>query len=72
MKLRTLSKECLMLILITDLLLKKSLDSISDDELVERVTELAVLLQNSLDILTDKENLKEAMSRFPGSHVLVW
>ncbi|KAF3629584.1 hypothetical protein FXO38_24335, partial [Capsicum annuum] len=52
--------------------ISNSQDSISDDELVERVTELAVLLQNSLDILTDKENLKEAMSRFPGSHVLVW
>ncbi|KAG5623196.1 hypothetical protein H5410_008414 [Solanum commersonii] len=41
--------------------------SISDDELVERVTELAVLVQNSLDILTDKDCLQEAMSRFPGS-----
>ncbi|KAL3377797.1 hypothetical protein AABB24_003944 [Solanum stoloniferum] len=41
--------------------------SISDDELVERVTELAVLVQNSLDILTDKDSLQEAMSKFPGS-----
>ncbi|PHU26847.1 hypothetical protein BC332_05179 [Capsicum chinense] len=44
-----------------------SQDSISDDELMERVTELAVLVQNSLDILTDKDSLQEAMSRFPGS-----
>ncbi|PHT56383.1 hypothetical protein CQW23_04869 [Capsicum baccatum] len=44
-----------------------SQDSISDDELVERVTELAVLVQNSLDILTDKDSLQEAMSRFPVS-----
>ncbi|PHU25080.1 hypothetical protein BC332_03412 [Capsicum chinense] len=49
-----------------------SQDSISDDELVERVTELAVLLQNSLDILTYKHSLQEAISRFPGSHALVW
>ncbi|KAH0701193.1 hypothetical protein KY284_015408 [Solanum tuberosum] len=41
--------------------------SILDDELVERVTELAVLVQNSLDILTDKDSLQEAMSKFPGS-----
>lgn len=41
--------------------------SISDDELVERVKELAVLVQNSLVILTDKDSLQEAMSKFPGS-----
>ncbi|MCE0482070.1 hypothetical protein HAX54_040461 [Datura stramonium] len=41
--------------------------SISDDELVGRVTELAVLAQNSIDILTDKDSLQEAMSKFPGS-----
>ncbi|XP_060194745.1 uncharacterized protein LOC132623946 [Lycium barbarum] len=41
--------------------------SISDDELVERVTDLAVLVQNSIDILTDKDSLQEAMSKFPGS-----
>ncbi|KAK4347593.1 hypothetical protein RND71_033932 [Anisodus tanguticus] len=40
--------------------------SISDDELVERVTELAVLVQNSINILTDKDSLQEAMSKFPG------
>ncbi|KAK4368203.1 hypothetical protein RND71_011995 [Anisodus tanguticus] len=40
--------------------------SISDDELIERVTELAVLVQNSRDILTDKDSLQEAMSKFPG------
>ncbi|KAJ8567704.1 hypothetical protein K7X08_019912 [Anisodus acutangulus] len=44
--------------------------SISDDELVERVTELAVLVQNSIDILTDKDSLQEAMSKFPGSEVI--
>ncbi|CAN4083567.1 unnamed protein product [Withania somnifera] len=41
--------------------------SISDDELVERVKELAVLVQKSMDILTDKDSLQEAMSNFPGS-----
>ncbi|XP_055803338.1 uncharacterized protein LOC129872376 isoform X2 [Solanum dulcamara] len=44
-----------------------SQDSTSDDELVERVTDLAVLVQNSLDILTDKDSLQKAMSKFPGS-----
>nr|XP_016489298.1 PREDICTED: uncharacterized protein LOC107809219 [Nicotiana tabacum] len=39
----------------------------SDDELAERVTELAVLVQNSLDILNDKDSLREAMSKFIGS-----
>ncbi|PHT45965.1 hypothetical protein CQW23_15123 [Capsicum baccatum] len=48
-----------------------SQDSISDDELVERVTKLAVQLQNSLDILTDKDSLQEAMSRFPCSGLVV-
>ncbi|PHT34333.1 hypothetical protein CQW23_26133 [Capsicum baccatum] len=32
---------------------------------------ISVLVQNSLDILTDKDNLQEEMSRFPGSHALV-
>ncbi|OIT21718.1 PREDICTED: uncharacterized protein LOC109218546 isoform X1 [Nicotiana attenuata] len=41
--------------------------STSDDELADRVTELALLVKNSLDILTDKDSLQEAMSKFPGS-----
>ncbi|PHT48283.1 hypothetical protein CQW23_12491 [Capsicum baccatum] len=33
---------------------------------------VSMLVQNSLDILTDKGSLQEAMSRFPGSYALVW
>lgn len=41
-------------------------DSISNDELAEKVTELAVKVQNSVDILSEAESLLEEMAKFPG------
>lgn len=41
--------------------------SISDDELAERVAQLAVQVQKSINILTDGDSLLEAMSKFPGA-----
>lgn len=43
-------------------------DSISDDELSERITQLAILVKDSIDVLTETDSLQETMVRkFPGS-----
>ncbi|KAG5614148.1 hypothetical protein H5410_013972 [Solanum commersonii] len=39
--------------------------SISDDELAKKVAQLAVQVQKSINILTDRDSLLEAMSKFP-------
>ncbi|XP_049394306.1 uncharacterized protein LOC125858543 isoform X2 [Solanum stenotomum] len=41
--------------------------SISDDELAKKVAQLAVQVQKSINILTDRDSLLEAMSKFPGA-----
>ncbi|KAF3627983.1 putative G2/mitotic-specific cyclin-1-like [Capsicum annuum] len=41
--------------------------SISDDELAKKVAQLAVQAQKSINILTDRDCLLEAMSNFPGA-----
>ncbi|KAL3341233.1 hypothetical protein AABB24_025670 [Solanum stoloniferum] len=41
--------------------------SISEDELAKKVAQLAVQVQKSINILTDRDSLLEAMSKFPGS-----
>lgn len=41
--------------------------SISDDELAKNVAQLAVQVQKSINILTDRDSLLEAMSKFPGA-----
>ncbi|MCE3217205.1 hypothetical protein HAX54_011037 [Datura stramonium] len=41
--------------------------SISDDELAKKVAQLAVQVQKSINILTDRDSLLDAMSMFPGN-----
>ncbi|KAK4733310.1 hypothetical protein R3W88_007571 [Solanum pinnatisectum] len=41
--------------------------SISEDELAKKVAQLAVQVQKSINILTDRDSLLEAMSKFPGA-----
>ncbi|KAK3005925.1 hypothetical protein RJ639_017798, partial [Escallonia herrerae] len=41
-------------------------DFISDDVLAEKVAELALLVQDSVNILTDADSLLQTMERFPG------
>ncbi|CAK9164938.1 unnamed protein product [Ilex paraguariensis] len=46
--------------------ISEACEFISDDELAERVIQLASLVQDSIDILTDEDSLLETMARFPG------
>ncbi|CAI9110508.1 OLC1v1010554C1 [Oldenlandia corymbosa var. corymbosa] len=45
--------------------ISNSSDAISDDELAERVTELAVQVQNSISIFTETTSLLEEMEKYP-------
>ena len=47
--------------------LSNSFASKSDEELVERVSQLATLVQDSLDILTETESYLGLMPRYPTS-----
>ncbi|PON50006.1 Poly A polymerase, partial [Parasponia andersonii] len=52
--------------------LSKSFTSKSDEELAKEVSQLATLVQDSLDVLTETESLLEAMSGYPPCSGLVF
>ncbi|KAA8532059.1 hypothetical protein F0562_006799 [Nyssa sinensis] len=47
--------------------ISEACDFISDDELADRVSQLAQLVQDSIDALTETDRLLETMARFPDS-----